>query len=233
MKYFIQMTRRNDMKYIPALGYKWLTKFYDFGVMLIMPEKKIRNKLIDDLNPQKGEKILEFGFGTGQNLVLGKKKSLNAEFIGLDIDPKVKRIAEQKIKSKNLEIRLVLYDGNRFPFKDNEFDKVFSSLVFHHLDATTKAHCMHEIYRVLRHNGNLIIGDWGKPKTKLRRILFYLVQILDGFKTTQENVEGKIPKYMENSGFKDVEEVGFVNTVIGIFCYYKGRKPAHNTVYKT
>ena len=58
--------------YIPALGYNWLTNFYDLAISITMPEKRFRTKLIDHVNPLEGEKILEFGFGTGENLILGQ-----------------------------------------------------------------------------------------------------------------------------------------------------------------
>jgi ubiquinone/menaquinone biosynthesis C-methylase UbiE len=216
--------KKQDKEFIPALGYNWLTKFYDMSIKITMPEKKFRHKLIDFLNPQENEQILEFGFGTGQNLILAANKNNAVSYVGLDIDPKVKFIAEQKLKKNNLDIKLNLYDGNLFPYVDNSFDKVFSSLVFHQLDKSTKKSCLAEIYRVLKPGGEIIIGDWGKAKSKLMRVSFYLVQMLDGFKTTSDNVNGLIPEYMVNAGFKNVTEIDYINTKIGSYCYYTGVK---------
>ena len=129
-------------KYIPALGFNFLTTLYDLAIKLTMPEKAFRNKLIDYLKPKNEETILEFGFGTGQNLILGKQKNNQTNFIGIDIDPKVKSIATNKINKTELDIALFLYDGNTLPFPDNHFDKVFSSLVFHHLNKETKLNLM-------------------------------------------------------------------------------------------
>lgn len=56
------------------------------------------------------------------------------QYSGLDIDPKVREIAKKKLSSKGLSIPLDLYDGSVFPYPDNHFDKVFSSLVFHQLN---------------------------------------------------------------------------------------------------
>ena len=210
--------------YIPALGYNWLTNFYDLAISITMPEKRFRTKLIDLVNPLEGEKILEFGFGTGENLILGVNRNSNVQFKGLDIDPKVKRIAEKKFKANSIDVRLDIYNGGKFPYQNNAFDKVFSSLVFHQLDAKTKESSLNEIHRILKPNGVLIIGDWGKPKSKMMRIMFYFVQILDGFATTKDNVDGKLPTYVEKSGFMDVVETGYINTKIGTYCYYKGMK---------
>ena len=211
-------------KFIPALGYNWLTDFYDLAIKLTMPETKFRNKLIDELDPKNNENILEFGFGTGQNIVLAIQRNNLANFNGVDIDQKVKVIAEHKINKLGLKANLELYDGKVFPYENNSFDKVFSSLVFHQLDRETKLQCLKEIYRVLKPNGQLVIGDWGRAMTILMRIAFYTVQILDGFETTNDNVNGLLPNFIKDAGFTDVEETSFLNTKIGTYSYYKANK---------
>jgi len=216
------MTEKKE--FIPALGYDWLTGFYDLTIKLTMPEKKFRAKLIDELEPKNNETILEFGFGTGQNIILAHQRKEFTKLTGVDIDPKVKAIAEHKINKLGFDITLDLYDGNRFPYADNSFDKVFSSLVFHQLDKETKLACLKEIYRVLKRNGQLTIGDWGQAKSKTMRFAFYTVQILDGFKTTNDNVNGLLPKFIEQAGFKNVTETDFINTKIGTYSYYKAIK---------
>lgn len=211
-------------RFIPALGYNFLTRWYDITIRLTMPEKKIRGKLIALLDPRQGERILEFGFGTGANLSLAVAKMPGGAYFGLDVDPKVRSIAFSKLKHYQAFIELDLYDGKTFPYQNNVFDKVYSCLVFHHIDRQTKIRCLQEINRVLKPGGELIIGDWGKAKSTMMRIAFYLVQLLDGFKTTHDNVKGKIPEYMQAAGFAEVSEPDYINTKIGSFCYYKGVK---------
>lgn len=213
-----------NKKFIPALGYNFLSGYYDIVIKLTMPEKKFRGRLIDLLNPQPDDCVLEFGFGTGQNLTLLKKRQTNTEVHGVDIDPEIKAIAEYKLKAQGVKIPLKLYDGSILPFSDDSFDKVFSSLVFHQLDKDEKLRCLKEIYRVLRPDGVLIIGDWGKSKNIWMRITFYLVQLLDGFKTTADNVNGLMPKFISSVGFEDAIEIDFINTRIGTFSYYTAKK---------
>lgn len=210
--------------YIPALGYDFLTAYYDLTIKLTMPEKKFRRLLIEEIHPKEGEPILEFGFGTGQNLILAHQKMATTKLVGLDIDPKVKAIAEHKLQKNNIEIPLHLYDGSIFPFEDNTFEKVYSCLVFHQLDADTKLNCLKEIHRVLKPNGKLIIADWGKAQNQLMRFAFGLVQLLDGFKTTNDNVKGLMPSFINNAGFNNIEIVQSINTMIGTFSYFKASK---------
>ncbi len=211
-------------KFIPALGYDFLSDYYDLAIKITMPEKKFRNRLVDFVNPRGDEKIIEFGFGTAQNIIILKQRFHNCNIHGVDIDPKIKTIAEYKLNKAGIEAPLFLYDGNKLPFEDNSFDKVYSSLVFHQLDMITKLKCLREINRILKSNGELIIGDWGKAKTKWMRFSFYLVQLLDGFKTTTDNVNGLMIKYISDAGFKNAREVDYINTSIGTYSYYKAEK---------
>ena len=218
----------SETKFIPALGYDFLSDYYDLAIKVTMPEKKFRNRLIDFVDPKEKEKILEFGFGTAQNIIILKQRFPNCNIQGVDIDPKIKSIAEYKFKKTGIEAPLFLYDGNKLPFEDNSIDKVYSSLVFHQLDMITKLKCLLEINRILKPNGELIIGDWGKAKTKWMRLFFYLVQLLDGFKTTTDNVNGLMIKYITDAGFKNAREVDYINTSIGTYSYYKAEKIINN-----
>jgi ubiquinone/menaquinone biosynthesis C-methylase UbiE len=215
---------KTEKKSIPALGYDFLTAWYDATIRFTMPEKKFRNELIDHLKPEPYERIFEFGYGTGANLVIASSRSPNSSFFGLDIDPKVREIAFSKLEEKDILVELQLYAGGIFPYDDAVFDKVYSCLVFHQLDDETKAHCLREIYRVLKPGGQLIIGDWGKASSRWMRTAFYAVQLLDGFKTTNANVQGRLPQFIKEAGFSHVSETGHINTRIGTFCYYEGTK---------
>jgi len=206
--------------FIPALGYKWLSGFYDLVFKLMLPENKLRNNLIKELDLKDGENILEFGYGTGQNLIFAYHKNKNIKLTGIDIDPSIRQIAFCKLKKNNIPVSLDLYDGRTFPYSDNSFDKVFSSLVFHHLDTKSKIICLKEINRVLKPGGQLVLGDWGKAKSKLMRFVYYSVQLLDGFKTTEDNVNGLIPGFIAKANFISVNETGYINTVIGTYSYY-------------
>ena len=215
------MAEKKD--FIPALGYSWLTSFYDLAIRLTMPEQEIRKRLIEELALEE-KRVLEFGFGTGQNLILARQKSNRFQLVGLDIDPKVKAIAAEKMRKLGLDIQLDLYDGKTFPYQTNTFDRVYSCLVFHQLDRETKTNCLREIFRVLKPDGKLAIADWGKAKNKLMRIAFYTVQLLDGFETTTDNVKGLLPDFMRLAGFREVKEVDWIDTKLGSFCYYTAVK---------
>lgn len=213
-----------NKKFIPALGYDFLTDWYDWTIKLTMPERKFRSRLVAQIDPKPEEKILEFGFGTGANLLLVKEKCPDADLRGLDIDQKVRAIALRKLAKRGFALPLDLYDDGAFPYADGQFDKVYSCLVFHQLDVVTKQACLREIWRVLKKGGHLVIADWGKAAHVGVRLAFGLVQLLDGFKTTADNVRGRMPDFIREAGFQNVSIAGSINTAIGTFSYFTAIK---------
>jgi hypothetical protein len=76
------------------------------------------------------------------------------------------------------------------------------------------------MYRVLATGGALVLADWGKPANRLMRLLFYGLQLFDGFDTTQANLKGLIPKILAGNGFKQITQTGQVNTLFGTLSLY-------------
>lgn len=119
--------------FIPALKFEKLTGFYDKIMHLTMPEKAFKNALIEQARIKSGDHILDFGCGTLTLSLMMKQQCLEAFITGIDVDEKVLTIAENKRTDSGFEIRLDKYDGKFLPYSDETFDKVVSSLVFHHL----------------------------------------------------------------------------------------------------
>ncbi len=135
-------------------------------------------------------------------------------------------MSHRQLKKKNSELPLVFYGGGLFPSASRSFSKVYSTVVFHQLDTNSKRHALAEMMRILQPGGGVIIADWGKPSSTIYRYLFYSVQLLDGFEMTSANVEGMLPDYIQSGGFGDVQDLGYINTIIGTFGYYSGTKLA-------
>lgn len=206
--------------YVPALRYRWLTRWYDALMARVFPEARVRLALIECAAVQKGQRILEFGVGTASLSILLKQIHPLPEVIGVDVDPEVLRIARQKIEKSGVFIEVEQYDGSILPFADQSFDRVVTCLVLHHLDPEQKRQSLHEMRRVLKPGGSLHVADWGQPSNWRMRMAFYIVQLLDGFKTTAENVEGKLPQVFQEAGFLTVNELGKVDTVFGTMRIY-------------
>lgn len=213
-----------ENKHIPALRFNWLTKIYNPLVAFTMPEEKFKNELIQQANINSNDFVLDFGVGTATLSILLKKKVPNVLIHGIDVDEKILNIARQKIDDSKMDIPISQYNGLKLPFPNNHFDKVITSLVFHHLDQVQKKNALNEIHRVLKSDGELHIADWGKPNNFLMRLAFYLVQFLDGFKTTNDNVRGLLPVYIKDANFNNIRISKTYNTVFGTLSLYHASK---------
>jgi hypothetical protein len=59
--------------------------------------------------------------------------------------------------------------------------------------------------------------------------MFFIVQLLDGFDTTRDSVEGNLPNLMKEAGFADVENSRFVPTFLGTVRLFQAKKTAKTT----
>jgi demethylmenaquinone methyltransferase/2-methoxy-6-polyprenyl-1,4-benzoquinol methylase len=80
-------------------------KFYDkissiYDLFIGKFEKKNRRKGLELLNVNKGDKVLEIGFGTGESiLLLAEKVGKTGEVYGVDISQKMYQLTVEKVKN--------------------------------------------------------------------------------------------------------------------------------------
>ncbi len=209
---------------IPVAGYALLSPCYDAAIRLFMPERAFRQALLDQAQLREGQHALDVGCGTGSFLAHASTSHPECVFTGLDGDPKILDRARTKIGPAGNNV--VFEEGMSYalPFDEGCFDIVFSTLMFHHLTKPNKAGTLQEIHRVLRPGGAFHIADWGEARSLSMRTAYLAIQLLDGFETTTDNVQGLLPSMMTAAGFEDVVERKRFNTVFGTLSLYAGRK---------
>ena len=207
--------------FIPALRFRILTPFYDFFLRVVMKEATIKSRLVAQLNPGNHERVLDFGCGTGTLTLMIKKAGPGCDVYGIDIDPAVLEIAGEKARRDHVDVHLILYNGTSLPFDRESFDKIATSLVVHHLSPEEKTRLFRELYRVLKKGGEFHILDFGIQRSLYTQLVTSFLKFLEPI---EENLLGKIPEYLEFSGFEKPEEVGYENTLIGTLCFYRSKK---------
>lgn len=210
--------------YVPALGFSWLTWIYDPVVQLTTRDTLVKRNLIEHAAFDDGMKVLDLASGTGTLSVMIKQRISSLDVTGVDGDPKILEIAQAKAREASV---CVVFDhamAVSLTYPDSTFDRVVSTLFFHHLNRSSKSQALSEVFRVIKPGDRLVVGDWGRPTGPLMRLLFYPIQWLDGFETTRDNVDGRLPAMIQDAGFENVQTVELINTVFGTLVLYSAEK---------
>ena len=207
----------NRKDHIKPLTVGFLTPFYD-SIIKIFAFEKFYQKIASQIPQNKTVHILDVGCGTANLAIAIKKRSPNAEILGIDPDEKILKIAKEKIQQEKLNIKLVKAFAQKLPLKSNSFDWVVSSFAIHHIPSDLKGQAFYEMYRVLRSGGTILIIDIGVPKNLLAKIAGTVFSVIE---SVGPNLRGFIPKALKEVGFYNVQEV---ESKFGLISFYRARK---------
>lgn len=197
--------------FLPALRFERLTPAYDRWIAITTRERTFRRRLVEQAAIGDGMSVLDVGAGTGTLAALVNERHPGARVTGLDADPAMLERARSKAP-------LAAFDEGMsyaLPYPDESFDRVLSSLFFHHLRPEDKARTLAEIHRVLRPGGELHVADWGRPAGLLTRVMALSIRLFDGAETTSDSLAGRVPALVAEAGFQDVRGRGAVHTAFG------------------
>ncbi|MBL9199360.1 MAG: class I SAM-dependent methyltransferase [Opitutaceae bacterium] len=211
--------------YIPALRYRCLTPAYDSVLRLTTRETTFKAALVRQALAAPGRRCLDVGSGTGTLSISLKLAAPSLDVVGVDADPGIIARARHKAAGRGVAVRFDQALAFSLPYADGEFDRVVSSLFFHHLTWEDKVRTATELFRVLAPGGELHLADWGRPSGPLMRVLFLTVQMLDGFATTRDHARGRLPELLHDAGFSAVLETERFATPCGTLSLFRALRP--------
>jgi len=206
-----------------ALRYSFLNRFYDTVTSLTCREKYFKSEMIKLANADNKGPVIDIACGTGTFITMYKKAHPDAMIIGIDADENILEIARRKTQDLNW-IEYVCSFSNRINLKDESAGAVYTGLFYHHLDYQNKLDTTKEVFRILKKRGQYIICDWGRPSNIFTQMGFFMVRILDGFDTTLDNYQNKIPGILGQAGFQNVTKHKSIDTVFGTLRIWSGEK---------
>ncbi|ADU29288.1 class I SAM-dependent methyltransferase [Evansella cellulosilytica] len=183
------------MKSFKTTKENWDANLYDEKHSFV---SKYGDSLIALLAPEKGEKILDLGCGTGD--IANTLYESGVDIIGVD---KSENMVKQAI-DKYPQIQFMVQDATTLDFR-YEFDAVFSNATLHWVKSPIQAlHCIHES---LKQGGRFVaeFGGKGNVQTITNEIIKQIEEA--GHKFKKEQFPWFYPSIAEYSSL--MEEVGF------------------------
>lgn len=127
-----------------------------------------RDKLIRDLRPAPGARVLEVGCGTGRNMIIAARRYPQAHFYGFDISEMMLETAEKKIAKAGLSDRITLAQGDASDFSLQqmfgfpEAERVFCSYTLSMIPPWKQA--LEQAVQAATPEGEIHVVDFGQQE---------------------------------------------------------------------
>ena len=205
--------------FLPAAGLDLFLPLYDPLVKLLGADRA-RRKLFDQATVQPHQRVLDIGCGTGTFAVAIKGWLPSVQVVGLDPDPKALGRSRRKADRAGASIRFDQGFANALPYPDDRFDRVFSSLMFHHLPHDTRLPTLREVRRVLKRGGSLHLLDFEQEGPYSHNPL---ARWLHSSERMRDNTREQILNLMSEAGFVEPRVVDSERPIFGKIVYFAAR----------
>jgi ubiquinone/menaquinone biosynthesis C-methylase UbiE len=210
-----------ERTFMPAAGRDVFLPLYDpltklFGI------SSLHRVLVEQAGLRPDFKVLDVGCGTGTLAVAIKARHPAADVVALDPDPKALARAQRKATRAGVSIQFDRGFSDALPYERGVFDRVFSSMMFHHLRRSERETTLREIHRVLKPGGRLEFLDLVSTGARGQG---FLARLLHPPKQLDHNADARLLDLMSRAGFTPVR-LGHRDTIVGPVGFYQASSPA-------
>ncbi|MEJ2739369.1 MAG: methyltransferase domain-containing protein [Dehalococcoidia bacterium] len=154
--------------------YDRISKVYDFLAGAF--ERKYAEIALQRLSIERGEIVIEIGFGTGHCLKqMAESVGEEGKIYGVDISSGMLEVARSRLKKAGLLERVELYCGDAavLPYDDSMFDAAFMSFTLELFDTPEIPAVLEEVKRVLKPGGRVGITAMSRENGDSRMLRIY------------------------------------------------------------
>ncbi|MBC7537996.1 MAG: bifunctional demethylmenaquinone methyltransferase/2-methoxy-6-polyprenyl-1,4-benzoquinol methylase UbiE [Bacteriovorax sp.] len=166
----IELRKKESYKIFNEIAstYDLLNHTLSFGIDIYW-----RKKLLKHLPQKDSINALDLATGTGDVPLTLVSDPRIKKITGIDLSKGMIDIGVAKVKKKGLEkkIFLMLGDGVNIPAGDNAFDLTTISFGIRNFSDPQKS--LHDIHRVLKPDGRLMIMEFAIPKNPIIRAIYF------------------------------------------------------------
>ena len=205
-----------ERKYVPAASLDILLPVYD-PIMRLFGFTRALRPLVDQAELLPHHTVLDIGCGTGALDLLIKDVHPEVTVTGIDPDPRALARAGLKALRAGVTIRFDRGFADALPYPDQAFDRVFSSMMLHHVPRAEKDGVLKEARRVLTPGGRLELLDFAGGTHS------FLAHVLHGH-TASEAANARLLDRMQQAGFAAFRRVATRSTPFGALAYYQASR---------
>jgi ubiquinone/menaquinone biosynthesis C-methylase UbiE len=202
-----------ERRYLPAASLDVLLPAYD-PIMKLLRFQRARGPLVAQAELQPHHRVLDIGCGTGTLAVMIARAHPTIAITGVDPDPRALARASRKAGRAGVTVRFDRGFADALAYPDRTFDRLFSSMMLHHVPRAEKPGVLAEARRVLKPGGRLELLDFAGGAHSLA------ARVLHG-RRASASADERLLGLMRDAGFADARRLGTRSTIAGAIAYYQ------------
>ena len=207
----------SERRYVPAAGHDFFLPFYD-PLIKLAGGKRFLQLLIAQAELRPGYAVLDIGCGTGTVAVAIKQAFPDVTVIGMDPDQPALDRAARKAARAGVAVRFDRGFADALEYADGTFDRVFSSMMFHHLGRNERPKVLTEVRRVLKPGGRLQFLDLAAGTHN------FFGRMLHGPQVTPAGEDRMLVRIRE-AGLVHGAHIGTQSSIFGPLAFYQAAAP--------